>query len=58
MNIYNPTYPYVTDKKSPLYNGQMAYSDLKRHLDSYKDNYNSSHLMILFGDDFMWENAQ
>jgi len=52
MNILNPTYPYVVDPESPLYNGNMAFSDLKRHVDMYKNFYNSSHLMILFGDDF------
>lgn len=48
----------MIDKESPLYNGERAYMDLNNHLSTYKNYFNSSNLMILFGDDFNWENAQ
>ena len=58
FNIFNPAYTLVADKTSPVYNAANGYNEMKRHLDTYRHNYNSSHLMVLFGDDFMWENAQ
>ena len=54
----NPLYPYVSDMTSPLYASARGFTDFISYLKNYKLNYKSSHLLIIFGDDFMWENAQ
>ena len=57
INIFYPDYPYVTDKKSPLYNGDRAVKDLKDHAKYYKQFYASNQILVMFGDDFKWDNA-
>jgi len=48
----------VPDESSDEFNSFSGLNRMYQYLNSYVTFYKSSHVLILMGDDFQWENAQ
>ena len=56
--VHNRPGPLVGDMSSPIYNGRQVMEGFVKYLESYVMAYNSNNILVIFGDDFGWENAQ